>query len=51
MEYPCDGRDCYDRCNWHVTCFSCPLYKQKMEIVEWRNDYGLDQREGQNAGG
>lgn len=27
--YPCDGHDCYDRGNFHVSCSACPLYKHK----------------------
>lgn len=25
--YPCEGHDCYDRGNYHATCWQCPLHK------------------------
>lgn len=42
MKYPCDGHDCYDRGNFHVTCIECTLYKQKEKRGMEVEDDGMD---------
>lgn len=33
-DYPCDGHECYDRGNYHVSCPSCPLHHSMSVIKE-----------------
>lgn len=30
--YPCTGKDCYDRGNYHISCGACPYHK-KINII------------------